>query len=211
MKIVKQFSSVLFALFMLYVLTTILENPHMQFYDSDDTFIFTEGNAPDSVRTDIIQLLTKFQNGYTQRDTTQLKPFMDELFDEDILILGTMPNEVCAGRKSAERLVYWDWRGWGDCTFRVEDANISSFENVAWISTIGYVDMDLSRFLTLPLRLAAVAVKKNNEWKFKYMQFQFDLDLTYVLVAIVITLIWLAISLIKLIVLIFLVLKKVKQ
>ncbi|MFC2136473.1 nuclear transport factor 2 family protein [Bacteroidota bacterium] len=211
MKIVKPLFSVLFALFMLYVLTTILENPHKQFYNSDDTFIFSEGNAPDSVRTEIIQLLTKFQNGYTKRDTTQLKPFMEELFAENILILGTMPQEVCAGRKEARRLVYWDWRGWGDCTFRVKDANVSSFENVAWISTIGYVDMDLSRFLTLPLRLSAVAVKENNEWKFQYMQFQFDLDLTYVLVAIVITLIWSLVSLIKLITVIVLFVRKTKK
>lgn len=128
---------------------------------------------------------------------------MHQLFAEkNVLILGTMPNEICIGHKEARRLVFADWYAWGDCTFQIENSNVSSYGDIAWISTLGYVKFDLSSLLVLPLRLTGVMVNENDVWKFQKMQFQFDLDLTYLLITIFLMIIWVTISILKLIVVI---------
>ena len=200
MKILKHLLYTIFALFMLYILAITLQHPHKEYYDSHDSYIFSKGNAPEHVRTEIIQLLKKFQDGYTKRDTSQVKSFIQQLFsEENIFILGTMPHEICIGHKEVSRLVFADWYRWGDCTFLIDNANISTNGNVAWISTIGYVKFDLSSLLVLPLRLTAVIVKEKDVWKFQQIQFQFDLDLTFVLVTLILMIIWSMISMIKLV------------
>jgi hypothetical protein len=209
MRIVKHLLCAVFALFVLFVLTRTLVHPHKDHYDSPDTFLFSKGNAPEDVRTEITGLLNEFQDGYTRRDTSRIKPFMERLFsDKNVLILGTMPHEICIGREEATRLVFADWYRWGDCTFLTDNAHISSYGDVAWISTIGYVKFDLSGLLVLPLRLSAVAAKEHDVWKFQQMQFQFDLDLTFLLVGIVLVAVWLAINAVKLVVVIVLTARK---
>jgi hypothetical protein len=199
MKIVKHLLYTIFALFILYLLTRTLEHPHEDFYGSTNSFVYSKGNAPYDVRTEVIHQLNMFQDGYIKRDTSQIKPFMQQLFvEENLLILGTMPNENCIGHKEATRLVFADWYRWGDCTFLIDNANVSSYGDVAWISTIGYVKFDLSSLLVLPLRLTGIMVNENDVWKFQQMQFQFDLNLTFLLVTIIFMIIWLSVSLLSL-------------
>jgi hypothetical protein len=195
MKIIKHLLHTFFALFMLYTLTRILVHPHEAYYDPPASYIYSKGNAPEEVRSEIIHQLKKFQDGYTKRDTLQIRVFMEELFSqENVLILGTQPNEILRDHKAATRLVFADWKQWGDCTFMIDNSNISSSGNVAWFSTIGYVKFDLSSLLVLPLRLTGLMVKENEVWKFQQMQFQFDLDLTNVLVTIIFMIIWSLVS-----------------
>ena len=199
MKIVKQIFKVLLISILLYLVIIILRHPHKEYYSDNDAFIFSNGNAPENVRSEIIEQLHKFQDGYTHRDTAQLKPFMEQLFSQkNILVLGTMPNEILIGYEKVSKLVISDWTSWGDCTFLMNNAHISTSGNIAWISTIGYVKFDISRFLILPLRLSAVMVKEHSTWKFQYMQFQFDLDFTSLLLAILILILWLSVSLVAL-------------
>jgi hypothetical protein len=199
MKIAKQILKVVFISILLYSVMIILRHPQKEYYDANDAFVFSNGNAPDSVRSEIIEQLHKFQDGYTYRDTSELKPFMEQLFSqENILVLGTMPNEILIGQDKVSKLVLSDWKSWGDCTFLMNNAHISTSGNVAWISTIGYVKFDMSWFLILPLRLSAVMVKENLTWKFQYMQFQFDLDFTFLLLTIMLLIIWLSVSLVSL-------------
>ena len=199
MKIVKQVFKVVLISILLYSVIIIFRHPNKAYYDAKDDYIFSNGNAPDSVRSEIIVQLHQFQDGYTRRDTAQLNPFMEQLFSqENILVLGTMPNEILIGQDKVSQLVLSDWKSWGDCTFLMNNAHISTSGDVAWISTIGYVKFDMSRFLILPLRLSAVMVKENLAWKFQYMQFQFDLDFTFLLLTIVFLIIWLSMSLVSL-------------
>ncbi len=197
MKIIQQVFRVVLISVLLYSVIIILSHPHKAYYDANDTFIFSIGNAPDSIRSEIIEQLHKFQAGYTDRDTSQVKTFMEQLFSqESLLILGTMPHEILIGRDKSSKLIFSDWKSWGDCTFLMDNAYISTSGNVAWISTIGYVKFDLSRFLILPLRLSAVMINENHIWKFQYMQFQFDLDFTFLLITIMLLIIWLTGSLV---------------
>ena len=70
----------------------------------------------------------------------------------------------------------------------MEQANISVKDSVAWISTIGYVEFDMSRFLVLPLRYSAIMVLDDSSWKFQQIQFQFDLDNLKILMVIILLL-----------------------
>ena len=199
MKIAKRILQVSVISLLLYSLLVVLRHPYKAHYDSKNTYVFSKGNAPEDVREEIIQQLHKFQDGYIRRDISILHPFMEQMFSqEDILILGTQPNEVLDNYKRATVLVRSDWKTWGDCTFLMDKSHVSTSGNVAWVSTAGYVEFDMSRFLVLPLRLSAVMAKENEVWKFRHMQFQFDLDVSSLLVTIVVLLIWLPVSLLSL-------------
>lgn len=179
-----------------------------QFKSADESGIISEGNAiyssgdaPDSVRMEIIEQLEKFQEGYTNRDTAEVDSFMSALYSrENILILGTMPGEIYAGFERATQLVRSDWESWGDCRFGIGNANISSSGNTAWFSTRGLVEYDISRLLVLPLRLTGVMVREDNTWKFRQQQFQFDIDFSFSLIATVLISVWIFVSVVILIV-----------
>jgi hypothetical protein len=209
MKIGMQIFKVVLISILLYSVIDVLGHPHEGYYDAKDAFIYSDGNAPDSLRSEIMKQLDKFQDGYTNRDIAQLEPFMEQLFSqENVLVLGTMPNEILIGHDRVSKLVISDWKTWGDCTFLMNNAHISISGDVAWISTIGYVEMDLSPLLILPLRLSAVMVREIDIWKFQYMQFQFDLDFTFLLLTIVLLTLWLTASLIILTTMIVKILRK---
>ena len=201
MKILRGFLVVGLLSVLLYSVLIVLRHPHRAHYDSKGSFVFSKGNAPEGVRAEVLQQLQRFQDGYANRNTARLDSFMEQLFSrDDLLILGTQPTETLSGYERARALVSSDWRTWGDCTFLMDNAHISTAGDVAWVSTIGYVEFDMSRWLVLPLRLSAVMVKKSNVWKFRQMQFQFDLDVTSLLVIIILLLIWLPISLVSLVI-----------
>lgn len=170
---------------------------------------YSAGSAPDTARTAIINQLKKFQDGYTRRDPNEIDAFMQSLYSrENILILGTMPNEVYIGYEAASRLVKSDWESWGDCRFDIDSANISVSGNTAWFATRGLVEFDLSGLLVIPLRLTGVMVKEDQVWKFQQQQFQFDIDFSFSLVAILILSCWILISIITLSIKTYKVLKK---
>ncbi len=172
MRIFQQALKVVFISFLLFSLTIFFRNPHKEFNVAKDDYVYSAGNAPESDRSEILTQLVKFQEGYTNRDLDQLDPYMEELFSKDnTLVIGTMPDEIYIGQEEVSDLIYSDWNSWGDCTFLIDKAHISAAEDVAWISTIGYVKFDIPSFLVLPLRLSAVMVKEDLGWKIQFMQF----------------------------------------
>lgn len=166
----------------LFAVTRILTLTHEEYYAVPDLHIFDKGNADPEVRQQILEQLQLFQDGYDARDTSNLEMYMDQLFSrENILILGTMPNEIYKGYVEAADLVSSDWLYWGDVKLLIEQSNISARDSVAWVSTIGKVDFDMSRWLTLPLRFSGVMVNEGQAWKFQQVQFQFDLEFSWIL------------------------------
>jgi hypothetical protein len=199
MKIAILISRILFIAFLFFLTTIIFKHPHKEFYHKKDAHVYSSGNAPDSTRKKILQVLEYLQEGYINRDVTVLTSFMENLFStKNILILGTMPNEIYAGFNEAESLIRSDWESWGDCTFFFENANISVYNKVAWFSTFGHVKFDLTSLLDLPFRLSGIMVNENDSWKIQQLQFQFDLDLSYQLLLILLLMIWFLISLVRL-------------
>ena len=126
--------------------------------------VYSKGNSPDSIRMEIIEQLRIFQNGYSKHNAKNIEMFMQSLYSKNnILILGTMPDEVYHGFDNATRLVKTDWESWGNCKFEIDSANISSSGNTASLSTKGYVEFDLSRLLVIPLRLTGIIVKRGSQ------------------------------------------------
>jgi len=192
---------ILLLFIILFLVTRIFKKADEIIVLSPANAFYSKGNSPDSIRTEIIEQLRKFQDGYSRRDPKAIDAFMQSLYCKDnILILGTMPNEVYPGYEKATQLVKTDWESWGDCKFVIDSANISSRGNTAWFSTKGYVEFDISGLLVIPLRLTGIMVKEDQEWKFQQQQFQFDIDFSFSLIATVIIAGWILLSIINLII-----------
>ena len=197
--IIKIALRILFLLILLFLVSRLFKKADEKAILSPTTAFYHKGNSPDSVRREIIEKLRIFQNGYSKRDPKYIDAFMQSLYSKDnILILGTMPNEVYYGYERATQLVKADWESWGNCKFEIDSANISSSDNIAWFSTQGYVEFDLSSLLVIPLRLSGIMVKEDQEWKFQQQQFQFDINLSYSLITTLIIAIWIVLSILTL-------------
>lgn len=87
---------------------------------------------------EIRSLMQKFQDGYTQRDLTQVDSFM-ELFTEDAEVIGTnglkpREGEWYMDRASARALVEGDWKGWGDVRLDFDSMSVHSLGSVGWVA-----------------------------------------------------------------------------
>lgn len=193
----------------LFITTRTFEIPHREYQEDTSLFLYDRGNASPAVRTEVLQQLEAFQKGYTERDTSILDSYMEQLFSkENILILGTMPGEIYSGYGEAADLVSSDWLYWGDVTMHTESSNISVSDSVAWFSMIGHVVFDMSSWLDLPLRVSGVMIKSEHSWKFQQLQFQFDLNMSWVLYLTILLLILLLVSIIRLVYIIIMSLRK---
>ena len=188
---------IILLLAVLFLVTRVFKRADERSYGSTSTAVFSKGNAPDSIRKEVLEQLHKFQEGYTKRDTARVTSFMNSLYSkENLLIAGTMPREIYIGYEQAGELVKSDWESWGDCRFAMDSANISSSGGVAWISARGFVKFDLSHLLVIPLRFTGVMVKEEGTWKFQEQQFRFDIDFSSLLPAILLLTAWFAVELV---------------
>ena len=129
MKIVKILVRIVLILVILFLVTRTFKRADERKYGNTSAAVFSKGNAPDSIRNEVLAQLHKFQDGYSKRDTKTGGIFMNSLYSKDnILIIGTMPGEIFTGYKRATELVKSDWESWGDCRFAMDSANISSME-----------------------------------------------------------------------------------
>ena len=176
----------LIAFFMLW---QTFARPHHDYYEGKNAYPFGEGNAPAGMRDSIMSQLEFLEKGYLERDVKKLAAYCERLISrEEILILGTMPREIYRGYEQATELIRTDWLYWGDVHYLMEQSSVSVHGGVAWVSTIGYVEFDISRYLVLPLRFSGVMVREEGLWKFQQMQFQFDLDNAKILITLIILL-----------------------
>lgn len=201
MRIVGHVAKVLFVALLLFLGTSVLKDRYHGSFAPPEEFVYAKGSAPDDVRDVVLERLHAFARGYVERDPEQLEPFMAELFSKgNILILGTMPREVFLDFEQATDLVGSDWEAWGDCRFSIDNAHVSSQGDVAWFSTVGYVQFDLSSLLVVPLRLTGVMVREQGEWRFQQLQFQFDVDFSFLLLLNLLLAAWLLVSIVSLVV-----------
>ena len=131
------------------------------------------GNAPESVRIEVLKQLRSFQVGYTKRDPQLLDQFMKDLFPRDmnVVVLGTDPNEWITGYDSISQFIYADWKNWGDVRLDTEHPVICTSGNVAWLATPGVVELGRN---SRPLRFTAILVLDDDRWTFRHVQFQWD-------------------------------------
>jgi hypothetical protein len=195
MKIIRILILTAFNILLLFILMFAVAGTDDLYLDAGEAFPHSTGDATGAARASIQQQLNEFQAGYTQRDVSRAEAFAARLFSPDILILGTLPEEVFIGQEQAAELVESDWRAWGDCRFLMENAQISAAGQAAWFSTIGTVLLDGVN-ITLPLRLTGVLAEEDGAWKFQQLQFQFDLKLGFLMLVVSLLLGWLVVNII---------------
>lgn len=146
---------------------------HRRFFGHPVHYLGYKGNAQEHVRADVLASIEAFQSGYTQRDPAIIPVFMGRLFpkDQDILFLGSEPGEWTEGYPQVGEFIANDWRHYGDVRLDLNDAMISTSNNVAWVTTVGTV---ANGSLARPIRFAAVLTRSDTRWLFRLIQFQWD-------------------------------------
>lgn len=102
MDIPKQVLKVVFVSIMMLFSLLIFRQPHKAYYNTNDEFIFSPGNAPPNTRSQMVSRLNLFQEGYTRRDLDQVDAFMGQPFSKDnLLVLGRMPMKSLSDAKKS--------------------------------------------------------------------------------------------------------------
>ncbi|PLX16473.1 MAG: hypothetical protein C0597_07930 [Marinilabiliales bacterium] len=88
---------------------------------------------------EIQKVLKEFKKGYIDRDTSYAQEWCNEIFFDNVEILGTYSinsgnSEWFTGIDQAVRTFQFDWIGWGDLNPDIENANIGIDNNLAWVS-----------------------------------------------------------------------------
>ncbi len=119
---------------------------------------------------EILEVLTQFQDGYTKRDLSIVKAYVAEHFTEDVLVIGTGPDEWCHGLEEVEKLIEGDWKEWGDLELAIDRAVVRVRENWSWLVVPGTLTQSGESF---PIRVSAGLNKVEGRWKFHQMTFSY--------------------------------------
>lgn len=85
---------------------------------------------------EVREVLSNFQNGYDNRDTSQIDEFL-QMFSDDIVYMGIASHEFLKGKESVRKLTIWDWDKWFDLKIPLDEIDIRTDYDVAWFEVIG--------------------------------------------------------------------------
>ena len=130
------------------------------------------GSAPAQTAAGVRQTLRAFQQGYVARDTSRMDAFIDQVFvpDENLLIVGIERGEARRGQAQARQFLTVDWKWWGDFRFDSEQALVWSEGDVAWMLTVGKIQLQGGG--EHPVVLTGVLVRQPAGWRFRQVEFQ---------------------------------------
>jgi hypothetical protein len=85
---------------------------------------------------EIRSLLSKLQQGYTNRDQGVIDDYMT-LFsgDDHMMAIGTDFGEYLKGHEAVKEMIVSDWEYWGDFRLDIDGAVITEFEEAAFFTT----------------------------------------------------------------------------
>lgn len=127
---------------------------------------------------EIIEVLQKFQEGYTKRDTSLIDGFL-EMFSDDIVYMGIASHEFFKGKESVRKLTLWDWQKWFDLKVPVSEENIRIDNEAAWFETIG-VSGPWRDGKKYEIRMVGSFIKSGDSWLFKQICFSYPAPLKVV-------------------------------
>lgn len=128
--------------------------------------------------TEVREVLTNFQNGYTSRDTSQIDEFL-KMFSDDIVYIGIASHEFFNGKERVRKLTLWDWIKWFDLKIPVDEIDIRTANNVAWFEVIGESG-PWRDGKTYEIRMVGSLIKRKNIWLFKQICFSYPAPLKVV-------------------------------
>ena len=127
---------------------------------------------------EIREVLSNFQTGYTNRDTTKIDEFL-KMFSDDIVYMGVASHEFFKGKESVRKLTIWDWNKWFDLKIPVEEVDIRIDNNVAWFEVVGESG-PWRNGKTYEIRMVGSLIKNKNKWLFKQICFSYPAPLKIV-------------------------------
>lgn len=137
-----------------------------------------ELNNSETQINEVREVLTNFQNGYTNRDTSQIDEFL-QMFSDDIKYIGIASHEFYSGKESVRDLTLWDWIKWFDLKIPVDEINIRTANNVAWFEVIG-ASGPWRDGKTYEIRMVGSLIKHKDKWLFKQICFSYPAPLKIV-------------------------------
>lgn len=127
---------------------------------------------------EVKEILLKFQDGYTKRDTAIINEFLT-MFSDDIVYIGIASYEHFKGKESVRKLTIWDWIKWYDLKIPVDKTDIRIDENVAWFEVTGESG-PWRNGNTYEIRMVGSLLKNENQWLFKQICFSYPAPLKIV-------------------------------
>ncbi len=99
---------------------------------------------------EVMELLEKFQHGYSERNLSKAEEFIQEVFVKDEPVYyGPSPAEQCVGAGRIMRLIGYDWTVWGDLKLDFDSLVCHEYGDAADFVMTGCVDwvIDKDTFL----------------------------------------------------------------
>lgn len=95
-----------------------------------------------TIYDEVLDILKRFQFGYSERSLSQADAFVTDLFhdDDDVIIIGTGSGEFCKGINEIKELVKIDWEYWGNFKLDLDKAIISNCGEVSWVVCDGVLN-----------------------------------------------------------------------
>lgn len=146
---------------------------------TNSVIAFSQTNKQNQTnREEIIEVLQKFQEGYTKRDRSLIDDFL-EMFTDDIVYMGIASHEFFKGKESVRKLTLWDWGKWFDLKVPVLEENIRIDNEAAWFEIIG-VSGPWRDGKKYEIRMVGSLVKSGDNWLFKQVCFSYPAPLKVV-------------------------------
>ena len=135
---------------------------------------------PEELREAALRPLKLLNAYYEKRDPEQADACMDEtMLTNNMLILGTNPDEIFHGREEVRHLLQGDWRYWGQLALDAEQTALFRAGNALYFVLRGKIRLD--RFIfRLPIRITGTLEEQAGMWYISKLQFINNLNSNYV-------------------------------
>ena len=138
---------------------------------------------PAELRKDALRPLRQINEYYEKRNLEKVDACIDEtMLTEELLILGTNPQEIFYGREGAKCLLQGDWKYWGQLALDVERTALSRTGSDLYFVVQGQIRLDIWHF-RIPIRITGILEEKENQWYISKLQFINNLNTNYVILS----------------------------
>ena len=143
----------------------------------------TGESLPEELRKAVLRPLERLNAYYAKRDPGQADACIDEtMLPENMLILGTNPDEIFYGRQGAKWLLQGDWKHWGQLVLDVGQTTLSRAGSAMHFVLRGKIRLDYVRF-RIPIRITGILEEHEGLWYIGKLQFVNNLNSNYIVVA----------------------------
>ena len=143
----------------------------------------TGESLPEELREAALRPLKLLNMYYGKRDPGQADTCIDEtILPDNMLILGTNPDEIFYGRQGAKWLLQGDWKHWGQLALDAEETTLYRAGSALYYILRGKIKLDYVRF-RIPIRITGILEEREGFWYISKMQFVNNLNSNYLVVA----------------------------